>query len=171
MHQLNIFPHHVSGLNIDTVTCTVLIVCIGLSVDFSVHVIHSFLHAEASSRDEKMKMALKVTYIFIIHFTAPPKTIFSQFQAIASAVLNGGFSTLLAVILLAFSDVYVFVTFFKIFVLVVFFGLYNGLVFLPVILTLAGPINPGSPDVATKGIIETSASDQHELHALTNNEK
>ena len=57
--------------------------------------------------------------------------------AIAPAVLNGGFSTFLAVALLAFSDVYVFVSFFKVFFLVVFFGLYNGLVFLPVILTLS----------------------------------
>jgi hypothetical protein len=63
------------------------------------------------------------------------------FQAIAPAVLNGGFSTLLAVILLVFSDVYVFVTFFKIFVLVVFFGLYNGLVLLPVLLALCGPLH------------------------------
>lgn len=60
-------------------------------------------------------------------------------QAISCAVLNGGFSTLLAVILLTFSDVYVFVAFFKIFVLVVAFGLYNGLVVLPVLLSLIGP--------------------------------
>ena len=49
------------GLNIDTVTCTVLIVCIGLSVDFSVHVIHAFIHSEGSSRDERVKNALKVS--------------------------------------------------------------------------------------------------------------
>ena len=49
------------GLTIDTVTCTVLIVCIGLSVDFSVHVIHAFIHSQGSSRDEHVKNALKVT--------------------------------------------------------------------------------------------------------------
>lgn len=50
------------GLNIDTVTCTVLIVCIGLSVDFSVHVIHAFLHSNGSlSKDLRVKSALKVT--------------------------------------------------------------------------------------------------------------
>lgn len=54
-------------------------------------------------------------------------------------MLNGGFSTLLAVALLMFSDVYVFVAFFKIFALVVFFGLFNGLVLLPVLLILIGP--------------------------------
>merc|ERR1719422_1307814 len=47
------------GLNIDTVTSTVLIICIGLSVDFSVHVIHAFIHSQGSSRDEHVKNALK----------------------------------------------------------------------------------------------------------------
>ena len=65
--------------------------------------------------------------------------IFLTFQAISCAVINGGISTLLAVILLALSDVYVFVAFFKIFVLVVTFGLYNGLVVLPVLLSILGP--------------------------------
>merc|ERR1711981_599515 len=59
--------------------------------------------------------------------------------AIAPAILHGGLSTILAVVLLAFSEVYVFVSFFKIFVLVVVFGLYNGLVFLPVLLANFGP--------------------------------
>ena len=37
------------------------------------------------------------------------------------------------------SQSHVFTTFFKIFFLVVAFGLYNGLVFLPVVLSLIGP--------------------------------
>jgi len=136
------------GLNIDTVTCTVLIVCIGLSVDFSVHVIHSFMHAHGQSKDERMK---------------------KSYKAIAPAVLNGGFSTLLAVVLLMFSDVYVFVTFFKIFVLVVFFGLYNGLVFLPVLLTIFGPSNitgNGSQESNQEASEKTEAN--NELVALNN---
>ena len=73
-------------------------------------------------------------------------------------MLNGGFSTLLAVILLTLSDVYVFVAFFKIFVLVVIFGLYNGLVVLPVVLSLIGPKNMHhNPDLV---------SDPHELVEL-----
>lgn len=58
---------------------------------------------------------------------------------IGPAVLNGGVSTFLAFILLATSKSHVFSTFFKIFFLVVIFGLYHGLVFLPVILSIAGP--------------------------------
>merc|ERR1712051_210323 len=55
------------------------------------------------------------------------------------AVLNGGFSTFLAFILLMTSKSYVFKTFFKIFFLVVSFGLFHGMVFLPVVLSLIGP--------------------------------
>ena len=87
-------------------------------------------------------------------------------QAIAPAVLNGGFSTLLAVSLLMFSDVYVFVAFFRIFVLVELFGLYNALVFLPVLLTLIGPLK------SQKKIQEsTSRHSNNELDLLDLNQQ
>ena len=100
------------------------------------------MHTEGVTKDARMKNALKVILALGNHLMTLKysTTYIPNFpQAIAPAVLNGGFSTLLAVILLATSDVYVFVAFFKIFVSVVFFGLYNGLVFLPVLLTLIGP--------------------------------
>ena len=87
---------------------------------------------------------------------------------IAPAVLNGGFSTFLAVALLVFSDVYVFVSFFKIFFLVVFFGLYNGLVFLPVLLTLVGPKNKNKQDSHRKTQPDDSRKVEHELASLNN---
>ncbi|XP_023326651.1 patched domain-containing protein 3 [Eurytemora carolleeae] len=59
------------------------------------------------------------------------------------AVFNGGISTLLAFILLATSSSYVFLSFFKIFFLICIFGLFHGLISLPVILSLVGPINQG----------------------------
>ena len=109
---------------------------------------------------------MSITYRFkcFVHHA-----IFCYFQAIAPAVFNGGFSTLLAVVLLMFSDVYVFVTFFKIFVLVVFFGLYNGLVFLPVLLTIFGPSNitgNGSQESNQEASEKTEAN--NELVALNN---
>ena len=59
---------------------------------------------------------------------------------IGPAVLNGGLSTLLAFILLATSKSYVFLSFFKIFFLICLFGLFHGLVALPVLLALIGPV-------------------------------
>ena len=54
-------------------------------------------------------------------------------------MFNGGFSTFLAFILLANSKSHVFSTFFKVFFLVIVFGLFNGLLLLPVMLSLVGP--------------------------------
>merc|ERR1712025_339685 len=62
------------------------------------------------------------------------------FTKIGPAVLNGGMSTLLAFILLSTSESYVCLSFFKIFFLICVFGLYHGLIALPVILALAGPL-------------------------------
>jgi hypothetical protein len=56
------------------------------------------------------------------------------------AVLNGGLSTILAFILLSTSDTYIFLSFFKIFFLICLFGLYHGLIVLPVVLSLVGPL-------------------------------
>merc|ERR1712083_881620 len=108
---------HFWGLTIDTVSCTNIVISIGLCVDYSVHVAHAFL-ANAGTRDERVKLAL---------------------TEIGPAVFNGGFSTFLAFVLLAGSESHVFLTFFKVFLLVVVFGLFNGLFVLPVVLSLVGP--------------------------------
>ena len=105
---------HFWGLTIDTVTCTNLVIAIGLCVDYSSHIAHRFL-VEQGTGDERTRATL---------------------ANIGPAVFNGGFSTFLAFILLAFSKSYVFLTFFKVFFLVVVFGLFHGLVLLPVLLNL-----------------------------------
>ena len=90
----------------------------GLCVDYSAHIMHRFL-TEAGGREERVRTTL---------------------TNIGPAVFNGGVSTFLAFILLAPSKSHVFSSFFKIFFLVVTFGLYHGLVFLPVLLSLVGPL-------------------------------
>jgi len=108
---------HFWGLTIDTVSCTNLIISIGLCVDYSSHIAHCFLMC-AGKRSDRAREALR---------------------RIGPAVFNGGFSTFLAVIMLATSKSHVFLSFFKVFFLVVVFGLYNGLIFLPLLLSVLGP--------------------------------
>ena len=62
-------------------------------------------------------------------------------ENIAPAVVNGGFSTMLALSLLVTSRSHVFISFFKIFLMICLFGLFHGLIMLPVILCLFGPVN------------------------------
>ena len=94
---------------------------------------------------------------------------------IGPAVLNGGFSTLLAFILLSTSQSYIFLSFFKIFFLICVFGLYHGLIVLPVMLAVAGPVHQvrdGTQDDAdnnddTVQVQAIVSSDDNELFQLS----
>lgn len=108
---------HFWGLTIDTVSTICLVLAVGLSVDYSSHVGHTFMIIPGS-RTERARATLR---------------------DIGPAVWNGGFSTFLAVFLLAFSNSYVFKTFFKVFFCVVLYGLFHGLCYLPVLLSAIGP--------------------------------
>ena len=61
-------------------------------------------------------------------------------ELMGGAVLNGGITTFLAVILLSDSTSYALITFFKVFFLTVLFGLFHALVFLPVVLCFEIPV-------------------------------
>ena len=60
-------------------------------------------------------------------------------ENIAPAVLNGGFSTLLAMSLLVTAKSHVAMSFFKIFFMICIFGLFHGLILLPAVLCMVGP--------------------------------
>ena len=108
---------HWWGLTIDMSSMNVLIISVGLCVDFCAHIVHGFLTGHGT-KDEK------VLYVM---------------ENIAPAVLNGGFSTLLALSLLVTSKSHVAMSFFKIFFMICIFGLFHGLILLPAVLCLVGP--------------------------------
>ena len=68
---------------------------------------------------------------------------------ICPAVLNGGFTTFLALVVMADSNTHAFQTFFKVFFLTVVFGLFHGVIFLPTLLSWIGNdnIKETEPDV------------------------
>ena len=111
---------HWWGLTIDITSMNILILSVGLCVDFCAHIVHGFL-IEKGTRHERV--------LFVMENIAP-------------AVLNGGFSSLLALSLLVTSRSHIFISFFKIFFMICMFGLFHGLVTLPVALTLVGPEDP-----------------------------
>ncbi|KAA0702917.1 Patched domain-containing protein 3 RND-type protein RNDEu-3 [Triplophysa tibetana] len=104
-------------VNLDSVSMTNLVICIGFSVDFSAHIFYDFVSSEEESVNEKAKEALyKLGYPII--------------QCAASNI--GG------VVVLAAAKSYIFRTFFKIMFLVILFGAVHGIVFIPVFLTFFG---------------------------------
>jgi len=111
---------HWWGLTIDITSMNIIIISVGLCVDFCAHIVHGFLTSSLKTQAERV--------VFIMENIAP-------------AVMNGGFSSLIALSLLVTSKSHIFVSFFKIFFMICVFGLFHGLIMLPVILCLVGPLD------------------------------
>jgi len=135
---------HFWGMTIDIISCVSIVLAIGLCVDYSVHIGHAFLIGPGYRLD---------------------KAIFAL-ESIGPAVFNGGFTTFLALSLLAFSQSNIFITFFKVFFLTVTFGLFHGLVMLPVLLSILGPQSleesgSNAPISSPTSSVSPASSSQH----------
>jgi len=109
---------YVWGVSIDSVSVTNLVLAVGLAVDYSVHVAHAFLLAPGWTRNDRVKVAT-------LEMGVP--------------VLHGAASTFCAVMLLSMAGSYIFIVFFKMFFAICLFGVINGLILLPIVLSLIGP--------------------------------
>jgi len=104
------------GVDVNFVFTIFLLIAIGLSVDYNAHIGHAFKEASGTA-EERVVAAMR--------FTGPP-------------VFNAIFSTFLSILILITSQTYIFQVFFQLFALTTIFGFFNGLVFLPVLLSLIG---------------------------------
>lgn len=95
-----------------------LTLSIGICVDHSVHIAHTFLTINQGSRNERA---------------------LGTINQIGGAVLYGGISTILALVMLYGSQAYMYRSFFRIFFFIILYGLFHGAVFLPVIFSIFGP--------------------------------
>merc|ERR1719422_1649035 len=108
---------HFWNVTIDIISAINIVLAIGLCVDYSVHIAHAYLASKGTRQQRTMK----------------------AMRMIGMAILNGGITTFLALSFCGLSSANVFVTFFKVFCLTVIFGLFNGLILLPVLLSIIGP--------------------------------
>lgn len=104
------------GLQFNIVTAINIILAVGIAVDYSAHVAHSFLVVEGTRR-ERAKKAL---------------------YHIGGEVFAGASTTLLAVMALAFAQHYIFNVFFEMFTAIIIAGIWHGLIVLPVVLSVMG---------------------------------
>jgi Niemann-Pick C1 protein len=107
-----------SGGNLEPSSMTILIMSIGLVVDYCLHIIHAYLHVDSMTRAGRAKLAV---------------------EKVGISVLLGGLTTFLGVTVLAFSEGAVFFRFFVLFSSMVALGMTHGLIFLPVLLSYIGP--------------------------------
>ena len=103
---------HFWGTSIDSVSVIMLVISLGLSVDYVTHLGHNFIMQGGSAADKLV----------------------GSMSEMGTAVFNGAFSTFLSILLLSASSSYVFITMFKVLVLVTVLALAHALVLLPLLL-------------------------------------
>lgn len=101
------------GLTLSLITMIHLVMSIGFSVDFSVHICHAFLAVKTEKRDDALK---------------------KSFDLVGGPILNAAISSLLGISMLGFSKSYIFQSFGKVMFLVIVFGLFHAAFVLPLIL-------------------------------------
>ena len=118
------------GLTFNSLTAINIVLAIGTSVDYSVHIGHAFLF---ESVPDKLKKK---------HDTPEKIRLYKAKQAVSkmgSSVFHGGFSTFIALSVLSPSKTYIFVMFYRIWFGIILFGMANGFFLLPVLLSYIGP--------------------------------
>ena len=117
-----------ANMRLNAVTLVNMIVAVGFGVEFCAHFTRSFMLAEGS-RDERIVRA---------------------YRAITPPILNGGLTTFLSILPIAFSEYGYFVKyFFAYYSLLIVLCLGNSLVLLPCILSIVGP--PAYPQRREEG--------------------
>ncbi|XP_013398571.1 protein patched homolog 1 isoform X2 [Lingula anatina] len=106
------------GIKLSAIPAVILIVSVGIGVEFTVHICVGFITA-IGSRNRRMRIALE-------HMFAP--------------VIHGAISTLLGVAMLVGSEFdFIVRYFFNVLTALVVLGVLNGLILLPVLLSIFGP--------------------------------
>ncbi|KAI6242632.1 Protein patched-like protein 1 [Aphelenchoides fujianensis] len=122
------------GVKLNAISAVTLITAVGIGVEFTAHVVLAFL-ITPGTRNERMATAVDQTFVPVLH---------------------GAVSTLLGILMLGFSEFdFVVVYFFTIMAALIFIGIINGLILLPVLLSLIGP--PCRSNKATKLRVLVSA--------------
>ena len=105
------------GVNMDSISMTNIIMCIGFSVDYSAHITIAFVTARGTDKVERMRNA---------------------FAMVGFPIVQCAVSSLLSMSLLAAARDYMLRAFFKIMFLVIIFGAFHGLLVIPEVLLAVG---------------------------------
>lgn len=104
------------GLEVNSITVIELIMAVGLVVDYTVHIVHYFLHQDPSiSKDTRIAGSL---------------------GEIGPSVILGASTTFVGILPMLFANNVIFRVFFKMFLIIITFGFFHGVVFIPVALSL-----------------------------------
>ncbi|KAL8452181.1 hypothetical protein Emed_001488 [Eimeria media] len=115
------------GLRLNLITMVNLLLAIGYSVDSTLFLLHAFTHGCGATREARMTEGMLM---------------------MGCPVANGMLSTLLAVFYLVGTTKFVLIAFFRMMVLVLVLSFGFGMILLPAVLCIIGPLPPNPPVVS-----------------------
>ena len=121
-------------LTLSSVTMIHLVMTVGFSVDFSAHICHAFVSVTVAGEDKVQRRCClgKGRNIRDIRVE-------KAIDRSGGPIINAALSSVVGILMLTLSTSYIFQSFFKLMLLVILFGLAHSVLFLPVLLSLAGP--------------------------------
>lgn len=114
------------GLNLNMLTMVNLVLSIGFAVDYTAHITHCFNHCKGKTRNRRMIETLLLMGL---------------------PVTEGMISTYAAVSVLSFSSKYALVVVFRMTTSVMTLAFIHGIVLMPIILSLIGPMDPREVEI------------------------
>ena len=137
------------GMDLDIVSAMFITIAQGITVDYSAHIVHSFMKTSGNSREERIKKSM---------------------VDIGPAVFNGGVSTFAGFFFCAFGRIPITIVIFKIFSLVVISGLFGAFLIIPVVLSMFGPENRSPHKVDQAQVIDVAPANENQGYVDDENE-
>ena len=106
------------GVRLNSVSVVTLVLALGISVDYNLHIAHGYMSSTAETRAERVRDSLRT---------------------LGSSVVLGGMSTFTGVLALAFGKSLIFRVFFQMFLTIIVLAILHGMVLLPIVLATVGP--------------------------------
>ena len=118
------------GLTFNSIVVVNIIVAIGFAVDYSAHIAYTYLTVDPPKLKQYKSIDAKRAYKAKI-----------ALSRMGSSIFHGGLALFLAIIVLSGSKSYIYTVFYRTWSGIIVFGMINGFIFIPVALSMIGPVD------------------------------
>ena len=128
-------------IKFSSIPAIMIIACVGVAVEFTAPLTFYFLKASPEPGEKKLSFFGISLPSFIAHWLVTRnERMHKALEHRFTPVFNGSITTFLGIIMLAFAELlFIRLYFFAILITIVLLGMLNGLILLPVLLSLVGP--------------------------------